>query len=215
MPKFIQQVNGRANATTVAVTPSANITAGNRLIVLVGAWSNGAATAKSVTDAAGNSYVEIQHFKASENTELSVWTAQITAGGGTKPKITVTGTAKADIGAAALEYSGLSTAAGAAAVDQLAQKSGTTSAAATVSSGATAATTAANELAMGFYVDSGFGDTLTPGSGFTARTNVSNTPDMELVAEDQLVGQGATPNASVGTGPNTVWLMSTIVFKHG
>ena len=215
VPKFIQQVNGRANATSVALTPTANITAGNRLIVLVGVWSNGAATAKSVTDAAGNSYVEIQHFKASENTELSVWTAQITAGGGTKPKITVTGTAKADIGAAALEYSGLSTAAGAAAVDELAQKSGTTTTAATVSSGATAATTAANELAMGFYVDSGFGDTLTPGSGFTARTNVSNTPDMELVAEDQLVGQGVTPNASVSTGPNTVWLMSTVVFKHG
>ena len=213
-PRFIQQVNGRATATSLAVTPTASITVGNRLVVLVGIWSSGAATAKSVTDAAGNSYVEIQHFKASDSTELSVWTAPITAGGGTKPKITVTGTAKADIGAAALEYSGLSTATGAAAVDQLAQNTGTTTSAATVSSSATAGTTAANEFAMGFYIDSGFGDTLIPGSGFTARTNVSNTPDMELLAEDQLVGQGATPNASVGTGPNTVWLMSTVVFKH-
>src|SRR5262249_23821942 len=148
-------------------TPTANITTGNRLIVLVGVWSNGGATAKSVTDAAGNSYVEVQHFKASENTELSVWTAQITAGGGTKPKITVTGSGKADIGTAALEYPGLSTATGAAAIDQLSQNTGTTSSSATVSSGATAATTAASELAMGFYVDSGFGDALTPGSGFT------------------------------------------------
>jgi hypothetical protein len=89
-----------------------NIAAGNRLVVLVGVWSNRAATAKSVTDAAGNSYAEIQHFKASENAEPSVWTAQTTAGDSTKSKITVTGTGKAGIDAAAIEYSGLSTATG-------------------------------------------------------------------------------------------------------
>ena len=66
---------------------------------------------------------------------------------------------------------------------------------------------------LGFYVDSGFNDTLTAGTGFTTRTNVSNASDMELLAEDQLAALGATPNASVGTGANTDWLMSTIVFK--
>ena len=68
---------------------------------------------------------------------------------------------------------------------------------------------------MGFYVDSGFGDTLTAGAGFTSRVNVSKTSDMEFVVEDQLVGQGATPNAAAGTGAKTIWLMSTVVFKHG
>ena len=37
---------------------------------------------------------------------------------------------------------------------------------------------------------------------------------MELLAEDQVVGRGATPNASVTTGANTYWLMSTVVLKN-
>ena len=127
--------------------------------MLVGVWRSGSATAKSVTDSAGNTYTEVQHFKASETTELSVWTAPITAGGGTKPTITVTPTAKADVGVAAVEYSGLSSAAGTAAIDQSAQSSGTTSAAGTVNSGATPATTAVVRLPSA--------STWTPGSAPT------------------------------------------------
>jgi hypothetical protein len=37
---------------------------------------------------------------------------------------------------------------------------------------------------------------------------------MEFVVEDQLVALGAKPNATAGTGASTVWLMSTMVFKH-
>lgn len=95
-----------------------------------------------------------------------------------------------------------------------AQNSGTTAAAATVNSGSTPATTSAGELAMGFYVDSGFNDTLTAGSGWTSRVNISKTTNMEFVVEDQLPVLGAKPSATAGTGPNTVWLMSAVVFKH-
>jgi len=144
------------------VTPSANIAAGDRLVVLVGVWNNGRPTASSVTDTAGNAYTEVLHFVASDGTELSVWTAPITAGAGTRPAITATPTRTADLGISVMEYSGLSTAAGSAAVDQSARATGTTNTAATVASGATPATAAAGELAIGFYVDSGFGDTLTP-----------------------------------------------------
>ena len=214
-PAFVQTTSKRGDSVaSVAVAPTANVTTGNRLVVQVGIWSGAAATAKSVTDSAGNVYTELLHFKAADNTEMSVWTAPITAGGGTKPTITVTPTAKADVGASAVEYSGLSTAAGAAAVDQMAQAAGTTGATnATVASGATAATASANELAAGFYADSGFGDALGAGAGFTSRVNVSPTGDMELLVEDATVGAGATPNATVQTGPGTPWLMATIVFK--
>jgi hypothetical protein len=37
---------------------------------------------------------------------------------------------------------------------------------------------------------------------------------MELLAEDQVVPLGATPNASVTTGANTDWLVSTVVLKN-
>jgi hypothetical protein len=194
--------------------PSSSVVSGDRLVVETGVWSSGGATAKSVTDSAGDQFVELLHYNASEGTEMSVWTAPVTAGGGTKPTITVTPTAKADVGVAALEYSGLSSVADATVVDRTTNATGTTSGAGSVASGATVATIAGNELALGFYTDSGFGDKLTPGSGYTARVNVSNTSDIELLAEDQgLPASGATPNAGAGTGASTTWLMATVVLK--
>jgi hypothetical protein len=119
-PAFVQQVSVHSSSvTSVALTPASAITAGNRIVVVVGIWNSSAATAKSVTDSAGNAYTEILHFKGTDNTEQSVWTAPVTAGGGTKPVITVTPTSRADVGAIASEYSGLSTAAGTAAVDHV------------------------------------------------------------------------------------------------
>lgn len=213
-PAFVQQVSGHSlGVTSLALKPTAAITSGNRLVVQVGVWSSSNASAASVTDSAGNTYTEVLHFKASENTEMSVWTGPITAGGGTQPTVMVKPSAKADVGAVVSEYSGLSTAAGSAAVDQMQHAAGKTSGAATVASGGTPATTAGNELAIGMYVDSGFGDALSPGSGWTQRANVSNTSDIELLSEDQVLSTaGATPNATAGTGASTVWLMATVVF---
>jgi hypothetical protein len=36
---------------------------------------------------------------------------------------------------------------------------------------------------------------------------------MDMLAEDAPVGAPASPAATVGPGPSTVWLMSTVVFK--
>ena len=128
----------------------------------------------------------------------------------------MTASAKADIGVGALEYSGLSTVTDATVVDQTATASGTTATkGATVSSGATPAVSAVNELALGFYADSGFDDAIGSGAGFTQRINISSVGDMELLAEDRVVGTGDTPAATVATGPKTSWLMATVVLKSG
>ena len=74
-----------------------------------------------------------------------------------------------------------------------ARRRATTSAAAAVRSGPTPPTTAANELAVGFYVDSGFNKPLTGGGGFTPRVNVSPFSDMQLFVEDLVTGAGAAP----------------------
>jgi hypothetical protein len=146
---------------------------------------------------------------------MSVWTAPVTAGGGTRPTITVRASSSASVGAAALEYSGLSAVGDASVVDQMAHASGSTgSSGATVASGATPATTAGNELAIGFYADSGFGDTVTANASYTQRVNISPTTSaMEQLVEDSVVASGATPNATATTGANTPWAMATIVFK--
>jgi len=213
-PAFVQQDSAHGHGASLAVTPGTNLTAGNRLIVEVGVWSSANATTSSVKDAAGDTFIELLHFKASDGTEMSVWTAPVSAGAGTEPKVTATPTSSADVGVAVLEYSGLSTAAGTAVVDQSAQATGTTNAAAVVATPSTAATSAPNELVVGFYADSGFGDNLMARMGFNGRVNVSPTEDMELVAEDALSGAtGSTPSASVQTGASTVWLMAAIVFK--
>jgi Domain of unknown function (DUF1929)/Fibronectin type III domain len=215
-PAFIQQASTHvAAASSVSVTPSAPLGSGNRLVVEVAVWNSAKATTSSVTDAAGDAFTEVSHFTGPDQTEQSVWTAPVTAGAGNSPAVTAKFSSSAAGAITALEYSGLSTAAGAGAVDQQASASGTTTAAASVSSGPTAATGGPSELAVGFYSDSGFGDTLTAGSGYTARTNISNTGDMELLAEDQVVSAGATPAASVGTGAKTAWEMSAVVFKAG
>jgi hypothetical protein len=104
-------------------------------MVEVGIWNSSKATAASVTDSAGNTYTELTHFQAADGTEMSTWTTPVTAGGGTKPTITVKPTSTADIGVAALEYAGLSAATGSGVLDVQAHTTGLTTAAATVSSG--------------------------------------------------------------------------------
>jgi hypothetical protein len=215
-PRFVQQASSHAASVgSIAATTPSNVTAGDRIVVLVGVWAKPTQTAKSVVDTAGNTYVEVLHFTANDRTEMSVWTAPIIRGGGGPLTVTTTSTNQADVGMSVLEYTGLSTATGMAAVDVTSHASAKTGGAGgTVSSGATPATTASNELAIGFYVDSGFGDTLTAGVGFTSRVNISPTSDIEFVVEDQVVGASATPSATFGTGPTTVWLGATVVFKH-
>src|SRR5450756_2019322 len=215
-PSFVQQASAHAAGVSIlSVTPSAPLGAGNRLVAEVGVWSGSAAKTTGVTDAAGDTFTEVAHFTGADNTEQSVWTAPVTVGAATTPAMTAKFSGAGDAAITVLEYSGLSTAAGAAAVDQQATASGTTTSAGTVASGATPATGAGGELAVGFYSDSGFGDSLTPGAGYTARTNLGGNGDMELLAEDEVVGAGAAPSASAGTGAKTIWEMSTVVFKGG
>ncbi|HEY3607983.1 MAG TPA: galactose oxidase-like domain-containing protein, partial [Pseudonocardiaceae bacterium] len=215
-PGFVQQAYTHAhNVSTLSVTLTATTSAGDRLVVEVGVWRNGGGITSAVTDSANDVYVEVTSFTASDGTEMSVWTAPVTSTSTTKPTVTAkTGTA-ADVGIVALDYSGLSSVSDAAVVDRQAHATGRTVAAATVSSGATAAATADNELAVGFYADSGFGDAVTAGTGFTPRVSMTPTGDIEAATEDKPVATGALPNATFGTGANTVWLAAVVVFKPG
>ncbi len=213
-PRFVQRVSGRSTlGSTLQLTPASAISAGDRIVVMAGVWSSGRATISGVTDSAGNTYTRATSAVASDDTELSVWTAPVTAGDGTRPAITVTATGSADIGGAALEYAGVSAAAGTAAIDAVKSASGTSSGAGFVSSGATPALTGGNELTLGFYADSGFGRTLSADPGYTERVNVSPTSDMEFVVEDTTAGLGDTPAARVSTAGTTPWSMATVVFK--
>jgi hypothetical protein len=215
VPLFVQQVSAQVGSTTsTSVTMPGATVKNNRLVVEVGVWGPQSGTASSVTDDAGDVFTKVTSFTGSDNTQLSVWTA-VVAGGGTKPTITAKASSSSDVGVAAVEYSGMSTAAGTAAVDQQATGTGTTSGAALVRSAATPAATADGELAIGFYADSGFGTRLAGDPAYTTRANLSPNGNMDLLVEDTPVSTGARPAAGVTTGKSTVWLLATVVFKHG
>src|SRR5258708_11714798 len=60
---------------------------------------------------------------------------------------------------------------------------------------------------------SGCTDAVTPAGTWNGRVNFSSSFYPEFVVEEQLVGAGASANASVTTGSSTTWAMSTVVFK--
>ena len=211
-PAFIQRVTAYADTVRrIPVKLQANVTSGDRLVVEASIWG---ASAAHVTDSNGDRYTEVARKAAADGTEMSVWTAPVTAGGGTRPTITVTGGSVADMGVIALEYSGLSAAPGAAAIDRVASSAGTTRGPAKVGTGATKPASAPNELALGLYADSGFGDILHAERGWTPRASISpSVTTMEQVVEDRVVAAGSRPRAAVRTGSETPWLMATIVFR--
>jgi RHS repeat-associated protein len=224
-PSFIQKANASQYGASDSVTMASTVTTGNRLIVLVEAniGTGSPTTTTGVTDSAGNSYTELQHAAAADGTDYSVWTALITAGGGTKPTIMTTNSSTtATIDLAVLEYAGLSQATGAGAVDQMASATGAAAGSpAEVSSGPTAATTGSGELALGFYVDAyGYVDQNTgyyidgPSPDANWNSRASDSPaGPEFLVEEQPVSLGATPNARVYPCPYATWIVGTIVFK--
>ena len=149
-----------------------------------------AARTASVTDSTGEVFTNVLDVAASEGTQLSLWTAVVAGGAGTKPTITVTPSASADVGVVAAEYSGLST--DGTGVDLTTTTTGATTTGGTVSSGSAGPAAGANELAVGLYADSGYGSTLTAGTGWTQRANISGASDLDLLLQDQVITAGAS-----------------------
>jgi hypothetical protein len=207
--------------SSFTVTPAATVTAGDRLIVVVATDNPNLIMTSSVTDDADDTYTQIVNLlDADFATGQTVWTAPVTSGG-TRPTITVTMSAcssgcpgSTSAAVTVLEYAGLSTATGASAVDQQMTAGGGSSSAGTVESGATAASTAPGELAVGFFTDSaGSNAPVSAGTGWTARVDNTPTPALAIAVEDQTVPQGATPDATFTTSAGATWLASVVIFK--
>ncbi|MDQ6821844.1 MAG: DUF4082 domain-containing protein, partial [Actinomycetota bacterium] len=214
VPHFVQKASAYADTTAnLALRLGSPVSPGDRLIVMASMWGAGA-SATAVSDSSGDHFTELLRGMAADGTDTSVWTAPLRPGGGRRPVITVSASGVADIGAVALEYSGLSAVPGASAIDRISAAGGMTHFAATVASGQTAPTTTGGELAIGFYADSGFGDLLRAGRGYTERAAIDRTRTMmEQLVEDRLVARGSTPRAAARTGSRTPWVMATIVFR--
>lgn len=200
------------------------VSVGHRVTVVVNvnAWPAGGTPVTVMTDNLGNTWVE-DDFVAFTDSGVacrgSVFSSTITTGGSCT--VTVWGnaghTSTWSFGMSSQGYSGLSTTSGSGAIDQKQSRSGVGG---TASSNATAATTAANELAVGGYTDDGQSVALTGnnGSGWTQRRAQGGVSTAESYLEDQDTGaSGATPNASLASGipggSSITWSMHTVVYK--
>src|SRR5207244_353431 len=89
-PTFLQTSSVAATGNVLSTTLANSLTANSRLVVEVGVWGSASPVASAVTDVAHDTFTEVAHWTASDHTELSVWTAPVTAGAGQKPAVTVT-----------------------------------------------------------------------------------------------------------------------------
>ena len=179
---YVNSTSGSAGGSNPALTTTWNITTGNRLFYAV----HGSGTAvTSVADSAGNTYALIY-----SDSNLVIYAATITAGGG--GTVTVTGTNTGGTSAAVIlaEYSGV-----AGPVDVSVGTATATSN--TPTSAATAATTGANELVIGVGTMIGANPTITGGTGYTLRTSFTLTTQYSIAWEDEDSGSsGTTQTAS-------------------
>ena len=217
-PTFVQQASARRTAATATVTPTANVTAGNRLVVEVGVWN------ASARDRLGRHRQRRQHVHEShlvrrrrrhrdEHLDRADHERRRHQARHHGPGHLV-GRHRRRRARVRRALVGRRARLGRHPEPRRAARPRARPRPS--ASGATPATTAPGELALGFYNDSGFGTALVGGTGYTVRTNVSPNNTMDMLVEEQLLpAAGATPNATARTGTNTHWLMATVVFQAG
>lgn len=205
-----------SGATSVSATMGAAVAAGDRIVVAVRVDSSpNAALVGTVTDSAGNTYTK--HVTAQNNrpggyqSQVTIWSAVVSAGAGTKLAVTATATSSADISIATAEYAGLSSVSGAVEVDVVAGAGGVSTS--NPASGPTAPVAAANELAVGAYGDGGSGATIGAGSGWTMHGNNSPNVIGTIALEDQTEAAGSQANAQFTNSSPSSWAAAVVVFR--
>lgn len=210
-PAFVQQkANTTLLGTSVTVQPDRPVAAGNRLIAVVGVKNSGPVTASatSVTDSSGQTWTKVAGQRGVDGTEMTVWTTPASVAA--RPIVTARSSAFTTVGIQLVEYAGLSTSGGSAAVDQVVVASGRATVAGPVVSGATAST--GGGLALGVYLDSGSAQTAGAVAPWALRVS-TRTPAMQWLIEDQSAVTGSKPQASVNAPAGANWSLATIVFR--
>lgn len=192
-------------ASTVT-TASWTSTSGNMLIAIAEADvvnANGI----TVTDSKGNTWNRVVSTALAATFDLEVWVAYNITGGATHTVTATDNGGGVDSLLIVEEWSG---AALSAAADKSAAATGTTSTA--LNSGASAATTQADEVVIGAGVASG-NVTMTAGAGYTNLTKV-NTTFSTLAFESKIVSATGAQTATMTSGTAGSWVCQVATFKQ-
>lgn len=195
-----------SNTSLACPAFSANVTAGNRIIVFAGNYpATGTVDAATApTDNQGNTYTKLVAGTVTAGAVLSttIWTAVVASTG----SLTVTAhcSANSEMGVSAIEYSGLDGSAGSGCLDVSAAGAGNANNTSNAPTGTTAATTAANQLAVCAVSDWGTSATwtLSTANGFSkiAAASVDADPNCSLAVAEKNSANAATESATWTNG---------------
>jgi hypothetical protein len=207
--------DGVANHDSNTLTLPNPITSGNRLIAVLTSQAVGASAAYSVTDTAGNTWTEDNtHLWATSIVRVSIWSAPISLGGGTKPTITVSSSTNVyGISAVVTEFSGLSAVSGATALDGTAGNDVGSGTATSCPTGTTAVTTAANELAIAAYADYGWNATMTCAALTMDGNNSPYTEATVVMGHKDTGTSGTTQSATFTASAGVQYATAIAVYK--
>jgi hypothetical protein len=216
-------ISGSPPYTTAALGAfTTNPVVGNRIIVVTEQWQQAAGRpAATVSDSVNGTYTK--HLSASINDggflgEIAIHSVVVTASASTNPTASYSAaTANGGI-IAALEVSGLGSVNGVGAVDVQTSTGG--GAGGTATSGATSATSAANELALFLYGDDGWGVSMSSGQQEATWTWLDGLTGGQtgsyLTAYKSSGASGSTVNGQMNSGVpggSVTWALAVAVFK--
>lgn len=193
------QVSSSVSQSSLGVAFASNLTAGNRIIVGISIFGNSGAVISSITDSAGNTYAkDSPACVLSDGSDVSVWSAPIVFGAGTKPTVTAHASLASFKWALYINEYNVSQATSAyldgTKVNNVAAiTSPATSGASTPAPGAT------GELAFGLFGDTNAQTTISASSGWTLRGTAIADPTgttAEAAIADQATTAGTGSNAS-------------------
>jgi large repetitive protein len=209
------QSNTVHGAGSLAATFASDNTAGNLILVCMGAYGGG--TGPTVSDSQGNTYTQIRIDAGGSGSGsiVSVWYAEnVKAGANT---VTVDQTSSADIDLIIAEYSGLSTTAA------LTASSIAVTAATSISASGVTPEYPNDALILYSYDQTNSGDTFTftcsPSETFTQREVTSNTGGGESSALVDSIGTFAlsalTPSVAISAGHSNALYLVAILLSEG
>lgn len=192
-------------ASTVT-TASWTSTSGNALFATIEA-DTVAANGITVTDSKGNTWTRVISTSLAGTFDLEVWAAFNITGGATHTVTATDNGGGVDSLIMVEEWSGVATS---SAIDKSVGATGVASSAA--NSGATAATTQANEVVIGVVAASG-NDTFTPGASYS-NGNKINTTFSSLFFESKIVAATGAQTADATISAGVSWACQVATFKE-
>jgi hypothetical protein len=207
----LQSASGTTSGTSVSATfTTANVQAGNKIVVAASEGGTGAPAITSVQDGASNNWTQLGSASQG-NARVYLYALDVPAGDvGTKPTITATWSgAGGGLGIVIQEVSGLRTGNTTAMIDGTAAT--LTGTAATTGS-PTYSSAASNEYLVSVYGDFGTGQTVGTASGWTADAhNVNNSTNADCLIQYKNSTGGSETDGFTAADPGG-WAIVEVAF---